>query len=73
MVDAINGDFKDKSWLMDGFPRTLKQAQSLLEHANLTKVINLNVPDEEIINRIKHRWVSVAIYFQYLIAINCLK
>lgn len=57
MVDAINGEFKDSSWLLDGFPRTLKQAQSLLEQTSLTKVINLNVPDEEIISRIKHRWV----------------
>ncbi|XP_074599535.1 adenylate kinase 3 [Brevipalpus obovatus] len=60
MVDAINGEFKGSNWLLDGFPRTLKQAQSLLDQTTLTKVINLNVPDEEIINRIKHRWIHLS-------------
>ncbi|XP_015785128.1 GTP:AMP phosphotransferase AK3, mitochondrial [Tetranychus urticae] len=60
MVDVINGEFKGCSWLMDGFPRTLRQAQSLLERTTLSKVINLNVPDDEIINRIKHRWIHLS-------------
>lgn len=60
MVDTINGDFKGNSWLMDGFPRTVLQAQSLLTCTTINKVINLNVPDDEIINRIKHRWIHLS-------------
>ena len=46
------------SWLLDGFPRNLNQC-NVLESQNIQvdRVINLNVPFEEIINRLKHRWI----------------
>lgn len=44
-------------WLLDGFPRTLRQAAALLEQECLHAVINLNVPFETIIDRIKGRWI----------------
>lgn len=59
MIDVLTKEFSDKNWLLDGFPRTVKQAHSLLDYTKLSKVINLNVPDEEIINRIKHRWIHL--------------
>ena len=46
-------------WLLDGFPRTLHQAQALDECIKLDTVINLNVPFQTIIERIKGRWVHV--------------
>ncbi len=49
------------SWLLDGFPRTLNQAKALSEeNVGIDRVINLNVPFEVIINRLKHRWVHPA-------------
>lgn len=49
------------SWLLDGFPRTLKQAKTLGdEKFGLDRVINLNVPFDVIISRLKHRWVHAA-------------
>lgn len=46
------------SWLLDGFPRTLKQAKELdKQKLEVDRVINLNVPFEEIINRLKKRWI----------------
>ena len=47
------------SWLLDGFPRTLNQCKSLSQ-ISVDKVINLNVPFEIIINRLKHRLVHPA-------------
>jgi nucleoside-triphosphate--adenylate kinase len=48
----------NSSWLLDGFPRTLSQAKSLDDNKfTVDRVINLNVPFDEIINRLKHRWV----------------
>ena len=47
------------SWLLDGFPRTLNQCKSLSQ-ISVDKVINLNVPFEVIINRLKHRLVHPA-------------
>ncbi|KAF5286997.1 hypothetical protein FQA39_LY16111 [Lamprigera yunnana] len=45
-----------KSWLLDGFPRTLPQAHALTPH-NLDFVLNLDVPFDIIISRAKNRWV----------------
>ncbi|THD25549.1 GTP:AMP phosphotransferase mitochondrial [Fasciola hepatica] len=45
--------------LLDGFPRTLEQAKSLDKTLSVTCVLNLDVPFDEIINRIKCRWVHL--------------
>jgi len=45
------------SWLLDGFPRTVKQAESLHEKEPVDTVINLNVPFDVIVERIKGRMV----------------
>lgn len=53
-----------KSWLLDGFPRTMNQAK-LLDHqlgprsANLNCVVELNVPQDVILERIENRWVHI--------------
>lgn len=52
------------TWLLDGFPRTVGQAEvldkSLLEHdASLNLVVELDVPHEVILERIKNRYVHV--------------
>jgi adenylate kinase len=57
-------EFKRQDWLLDGFPRTTKQAKSLDENLDLSGqplnlVINLHVPEEVILQRIMDRWVHV--------------
>ena len=44
---------RPQSWLLDGFPRTIEQAQAL-ESANIevAAVLSLDVPDNEIIRRV---------------------
>lgn len=43
-------------FLLDGYPRTLRQANSLLEnHIDLDYVIQVKVPDEELIKRLSGR------------------
>lgn len=60
VLNELN-ELKYSSWLLDGFPRTLNQAQALTsENVQLDRVINLNVPFDVIINRLKHRWVHPA-------------
>lgn len=59
IINTLKKEYENKNWILDGFPRTVKQAQSLLEYTKLSKVINLNVPDEEIINRVKNRWIHL--------------
>lgn len=53
-------DCKEKGFLLDGFPRTISQAEALNEYlqatgANIDKVINLHVPDQEIMSRALNR------------------
>lgn len=50
------------SWLLDGFPRTSGQAEildaTLAEHdARLNLVVELDVPEEVILDRIENRYV----------------
>ncbi|KAI7807667.1 adenylate kinase 4, mitochondrial isoform X1 [Triplophysa rosa] len=44
------------SWLLDGFPRTLAQADALNSICDLDVVINLNIPLETLKERLRHRW-----------------
>ncbi|XP_018325986.1 GTP:AMP phosphotransferase AK3, mitochondrial [Agrilus planipennis] len=48
-----------KSWLLDGFPRTLFQAQTLWKAQKIDVVLNLNVPFDVIIERVKGRLVHL--------------
>lgn len=54
-VNAIGND----SWLLDGFPRTITQAEYLWKFQPVESVIKLNVPHEIIIERLKQRWVHI--------------
>ena len=56
LSELIKVSMYNPNWLLDGFPRTASQAKAL-EDKNIDRVINLNVPFEEITNRLKHRWV----------------
>uniref|UniRef100_A0A1A7YUS6 GTP:AMP phosphotransferase AK3, mitochondrial n=1 Tax=Iconisemion striatum TaxID=60296 RepID=A0A1A7YUS6_9TELE len=45
------------SWLLDGFPRTLAQAQALNNLYQLDLVISLNIPYETLRERLSDRWI----------------
>jgi len=46
-----------KGFILDGFPRTLRQAEALEKISEIDLVINLNVPDEIIIQRLSNRLI----------------
>ncbi|KAJ3650103.1 hypothetical protein Zmor_021811 [Zophobas morio] len=54
-INQVNG----KSWLLDGFPRTVIQASSLWNVQQLDVVLNLVVPFDVIIERVKGRWIHL--------------
>eukprot|EP00980_Cylindrotheca_fusiformis_P004477 scaffold953_cov141-Cylindrotheca_fusiformis.AAC.21 len=49
-----------KSLLLDGFPRTVTQAEELEQAVHVDLVINLDVPNETIVERISDRWIHPA-------------
>jgi len=58
VVLAELGRLSSTSWLLDGFPRTLSQCKALdAKKVPVDRVINLNVPFDVIVNRLKHRWI----------------
>lgn len=62
VLQELTQHYTDQSFLMDGYPRTLAQANELWSRQDLRphSAINLVVPDDEIIERIKHRWIHLA-------------
>nr|XP_021152869.1 adenylate kinase 4, mitochondrial [Columba livia] len=48
---------QDQHWLLDGFPRTLGQAEALDRICELDLVISLNIPFETLKDRLSARWV----------------
>lgn len=48
------------SWLLDGFPRTVAQAEALDSVYTVDTVINLDVPFQTIQQRLTSRWVHLA-------------
>ncbi|XP_055498043.1 adenylate kinase 4, mitochondrial [Leucoraja erinacea] len=49
-----------QSWLLDGFPHTLAQAEALNGIYQLDLVIHLNVPFETLKERLRARWVHLS-------------
>ncbi|XP_066507077.1 GTP:AMP phosphotransferase AK3, mitochondrial [Hoplias malabaricus] len=50
-------DIDQSSWLLDGFPRTVAQAENLDNMCTVDTVINLDVPFQTIKERLTSRWV----------------
>lgn len=48
---------KGESLLLDGFPRTVGQAEALEKSVHVDMVVNLDIPNETIIERLTDRWI----------------
>ncbi|XP_039929451.1 adenylate kinase 4, mitochondrial [Hirundo rustica] len=51
---------REQPWLLDGFPRTLRQAKALDGICEPDLVISLNIPFETLKDRLSARWVHPA-------------
>ncbi|XP_029355701.1 adenylate kinase 4, mitochondrial isoform X2 [Echeneis naucrates] len=55
-LEQLNGH----SWLLDGFPRTVAQAQALNSLYHIDMVISLNIPYATLSERLSDRWIHPA-------------
>jgi adenylate kinase len=46
-----------QGWILDGFPRTIPQAEALEEISGVDRVVNFDVPDEVVVSRLSGRRV----------------
>ncbi|XP_001603651.1 GTP:AMP phosphotransferase AK3, mitochondrial isoform X3 [Nasonia vitripennis] len=73
MIALISEEIKTlegRNWLLDGFPRTRAQAEALQKIYPLSLVINVDVPDSVIVERLKNRWVHLPSGRVYNIGFN---
>ena len=58
ILDLIDSELsKHKDVLLDGFPRTIRQAEELSKRKKIDLVVFLHVDDEVVLNRITQRWM----------------
>lgn len=66
ILDKITADFESKKqgYILDGFPRTVPQAEALLAMLNkqgvaLSMALLIDVPQEELVRRLSSRWTCI--------------
>ena len=78
LMDRIDEADCAKGYVLDGFPRTIPQAESLTEalkgmNESIDYAVNVDVPDENIVNRMGGRRACVACGATYHIQFNAPK
>jgi adenylate kinase len=67
ILEKITADFEkeQQSYILDGFPRTIPQAEALLkmmekQGVTLTMALLIDVPEEELVRRLSSRWTCMS-------------
>jgi len=63
-------DDVQKGYILDGFPRTIPQAEALAEFSSVDKVVNFDIPDPNVIERLSGRRVCKKCGYNFHILFN---
>jgi len=63
-------DDVQKGYILDGFPRTIPQAKALAEFSAVDKVVNFDIPDANVIERLSGRRVCRKCGYNFHITFN---
>lgn len=55
--DRLAQDDAKKGYILDGFPRTIPQAEALATFSAVDRVVNFDIPDESVVERLSGRLV----------------
>jgi len=63
--ERLTQDDVQKGYILDGFPRTIPQAEALATFSAVDKVINFDIPDEKVLERLGGRQVCRACGYNF--------
>jgi len=68
--ERLNQDDVKNGYILDGFPRTIPQAEALAAFAVIDKVINFDIPDSGVLERLGGRRVCRACGYNFHMTFN---
>jgi adenylate kinase len=63
-------DDVQKGYILDGFPRTIPQAEALATFSSIDRVVNFDIPDSNVIERLSGRRVCKKCGFNFHVLFN---
>jgi len=68
--ERLAKDDVQKGYILDGFPRTIPQAEALAEFSAVDKVVNFDIPDPNVIERLSGRRVCRKCGYNFHVIFN---
>lgn len=68
--ERLAKDDVQKGYILDGFPRTIPQAEALAKFSSVEKVVNFDIPDPNVIERLSGRRVCRKCGYNFHVIFN---
>lgn len=68
--ERLSKDDVKNGYILDGFPRTIRQAEALASFSSVDKVVNFDIPDSNVVERLSGRRVCHKCGYNFHIIFN---